>query len=142
MKDHGYEKGDRCNRNGCQGIIEEHEKRGCSCHINPPCSACTEARGYCPVCEWEERDDLTVKDWDTAYIGHNGGMSIEWKPRVLDRTKIDYVITPYSNSSQICEGVYPKGTTREDVREKVIGSFGGRFEYFDNGKFKYVAYTD
>ena len=42
----------------------------------------------------------------------------------------------------IKEGVYPEGMTKEQVREKVKGSFGGRFESFGNGKFKYIAYTD
>ena len=42
MKDLGYFKGEKCNRNGCNGIIDEHEKEGeCTCHINPPCSYCT-----------------------------------------------------------------------------------------------------
>ena len=26
MKDLGYFKGEKCNRNGCNGIIDEHEK--------------------------------------------------------------------------------------------------------------------
>jgi hypothetical protein len=30
----------------------------------------------------------------------------------------------------------------EDVRKEVDGTFGGRFEYFEDGKFKFIAYTD
>ena len=60
----------------------------------------------------------------------------------LDPTKIDYRIKTHTNSSQICEGVYPEGTTREDVEKLVKGTFGGRFVYFEGGKFKYIAYTD
>ena len=48
----------------------------------------------------------------------------------------------HTGFSQICEGVYPKGTTMAEVEKKVRGSFGGRFEYFRDGKFKYIAYTD
>ena len=48
----------------------------------------------------------------------------------------------HTGFSQICEGVYPKGTTMAEVEKKVRGSFGGRFEHFGNGKFKYIAYTD
>lgn len=40
------------------------------------------------------------------------------------------------------EGVYPEGATQTDVLAKVAGTFGGRFEYFRDGKFKYTAYTD
>lgn len=54
MEEEGIYKGDKCNRNGCNGIIEEHEKeRGCSCHINPPCSSCCHNYEYCPECGWE-----------------------------------------------------------------------------------------
>lgn len=133
----GYEKGDVCNRNGCTGIIEEYERRGCSCHINPPCSACTEPRAFCSVCDWQEAADVISSP--TEY------KSLAWKVRTLndlDKTKIDYLIKPHTHFSQICEGVYPEGTIMAEVLEKVKGSFGGRFEYFGNGRFKYIAYTD
>lgn len=62
--------------------------------------------------------------------------------RPLDPTKIDYRIRSHSSSSQICEGVYPEGTTKAEVEARVRGTFGGRFESFGNGRFKYIAYTD
>jgi hypothetical protein len=65
-----------------------------------------------------------------------------WKLRDLDATKIDYHVKSHTNFSQICEGVYPEGTTPEQILEKVNGTFGGRFESFGNGRFKYIAYTD
>jgi len=54
----GYTEGEICNRNGCQGIIEELDKDGsCSCHVsNPPCSYCCTNTGYCPECNWEAED--------------------------------------------------------------------------------------
>ena len=42
----------------------------------------------------------------------------------------------------IKEGVYPAALSREEVENEVRGTFGGRFEYFKDGKFKYIAYTD
>jgi hypothetical protein len=65
-----------------------------------------------------------------------------WKPRPLDPTKLDWHNKPHSNSSMIKEGVHPPGMTRAEVEEKVRGTFGGRFEYFSDDKFKYIAYTD
>ena len=65
-----------------------------------------------------------------------------WERRPLDNTKIDYHVKSHTHFSQICEGVFPEGTTREAVLERVRGTFGGRFEYFGNGGFKYIAYTD
>ena len=58
MNDLGYFKGEVCNRNGCKGIIEEHEKEGsCTCHINPPCTYCTTPSEYCPECGWDAEDE-------------------------------------------------------------------------------------
>lgn len=57
-KELGIHKGETCNRNGCQGIIEEGEKEGsCSCHISPPCSYCTTQTEYCPECGWSAEED-------------------------------------------------------------------------------------
>lgn len=55
--------------------------------------------------------------------------------RKLDHTKIDWHSKPHSGSSMVKEGVYPDGTTKAQVEEKVRGTFGG-------GRFRYVAYTD
>ena len=58
MNELGYFKGETCNRNGCKGIIEEHEKEGsCTCHINPPCTYCTTPSEYCPECGWDAEDE-------------------------------------------------------------------------------------
>ena len=62
--------------------------------------------------------------------------------RKLDPTKIDFHSLPHSGSSMMKKGVYPEGTTRAQVEEKVLGTFGGRFESFGNGRFVYIEYTD
>lgn len=53
----GITEGDICNRLGCCGVIATHPPENCSCHINPPCGACTGPSNFCPVCEWQEKDD-------------------------------------------------------------------------------------
>jgi hypothetical protein len=55
----GKHEGDTCNRidgtNGlCKGVLRCQEPVNCSCHINPPCGACTDAKLECPDCGWEE----------------------------------------------------------------------------------------
>ena len=130
------EEGDTCSEFKCEGILLYPPVENCSCHIHPPCSACVDNLLVCPKCGWEpdEPEYKMVSDGDIQIR--------EYKPRVLDNTKIDYRIKPHSNSSQICEGVYPFGATKKEVEAKVKGTFGGRFEYFYDGKFSYVAYTD
>jgi len=49
----GVYKDEVCNRDGCKGIIAEHEREGCSCHISAPCSGCCHSYEYCPECDWE-----------------------------------------------------------------------------------------
>jgi len=135
----GFQEGDRCNRNGCIGVINTHPSENCSCHISPPCGSCTAPRNFCPECDWEEANeplqiinDHIVKPGTWISIGL----------RKLDSTKVDWYSKPHSNSSMIKEGVYPEGVTAAEVRKLVDGTFGGRFEYFRDGKFKFIAYTD
>jgi hypothetical protein len=98
-----------------------------------------ESREFCPICDWQGADEEWPKYVATEYVGLSIAVP---KPRALDPTKIDYRVTSHSNSSQLCTGVYPDGTSRADVEKIVKGTFGGRFNHFGNGRFEYVAYTD
>lgn len=62
--------------------------------------------------------------------------------RPLDPTRIDWHSLPHSGSSMRRVGVCPLDATRKQVEAAVMGTFGGRFESFGNGKFVYIAYTD
>ncbi|MFY3577131.1 hypothetical protein ACOTI8_31005 [Achromobacter xylosoxidans] len=137
---HGCEEGDICGRQGCQGVIEFQKPENCSCHLGAPCYSCMSVQLHCPECGWEAQEEhfndyvVTVNKATGVYEG--------WRPRPLDPTRIDYRSLPHSSCSMIKEGVYPEGATREEVRALVDGTFGGRFEHFGNGKFRFIAYTD
>ena len=139
----GIFKGEICNRDGCVGIIDEHEKEGsCSCHINPPCSYCTTDTAYCPICEWsaeEERIEVENKRPKFNYEPYKTKTVDD-----LDRTKIDWISYSHTHFLMIKEGVFPIGTSLSSIINKIRGTFGGRFEYFnpETGDFKYIAYTD
>ena len=140
MSDLGYEEGSTCNREGCAGTIKTRDSENCSCHIAAPCGRCTAPRNYCSDCDWQEKDDpLVVMEITTIYMPFGWA---ERKKRVLDPSKIDYRIEGHSNSSQLCIGIYPASATMKDVEQVVKGTFGGRFESFGGGRFRYVAYTD
>ena len=47
------EEGSTCPNAGCNGTMKPSEIVGCSCHINPPCSACVDAGYECVECGWE-----------------------------------------------------------------------------------------
>lgn len=154
----GYLKGEICGREGCAGIIEEHPSESCcSCHVNPPCSYCTDSREYCPVCEWEGRDEQLKAQYkplpNDIQSVYNRGMARE----DVHRRKIDNIrkgegttdkITWYSQGhthfSMKKIGCFPVGTPTAEVEKEVRGTFGGRFEGLDTtrGTFTYIAYTD
>lgn len=136
----GLAEGELCNRNGCFGKVFEHPAENCSCHVSAPCSACTDPRGYCESCGWEEsEDDIEIPETNSTPV---------FKPykaktlKDLDSTKVDWISRLHTGSSMIKEGVYPEGMTQEQVKKKVDGTFGGRFDYFYRGRFKFIAYTD
>lgn len=133
----GCEEGDVCGREGCEGVIKLQKSQNCSCHLSAPCSSCMDVRLFCPDCDWvDEGLDQPEPTQSSAEI---------WKlyePRPLDPTRIDWRDKSHSSCSMIKEGVYPEGTTREEVLAKVNGTFGGRFEHFGGGQFRFIAYTD
>lgn len=132
-----HEEGDRCQQKGCNGKLDFPPVENCSCHISPPCNACVNRQLTCNECGWV--DDAP----EETYVPIAPGLSmLEHKPRPLDPTKVDYRNKMHSNSSMIKEGVYPIGMSATEVRKVVDGTFGGRFEYFRDGKFKFIAYTD
>lgn len=136
----GHEEGSVCGRDGCAGRIEYTKPENCSCHISPPCHACMNTHLHCPDCDWEAKQYVLNDFVVTENVKSHAYEA--WKPRPLDPTKLDWHNRAHSSASMIKEGVYPPHMTRAEVEEKVRGTFGGRFECFSGGKFKYIAYTD
>lgn len=142
----GFEGGSVCGRSGCSGVIAERAVENCSCHISPPCGACTEPREHCPECGWRLVDEeTTFNDFRVGPVKANGAWT-HYRPRPLDPTKIDWHSKGHTNASMIKKGVYPpsgdEATDRAAVEKLVRGTFGGRFRSFGGGRFEYVAYTD
>lgn len=140
---HGYEEGAICGRTSqhvsCKGVIAFHPVVNCSCHIAPPCAACTTPRAYCPECGWEEKEEEVYND---HVITRTDTVWKDWGLRPLRTDRIDWYPLTHTNSSMRKKGTYPEGTTQAEVLKLVEGTFGGRFEQFGNGTFDYIAYTD
>ena len=155
MADFGNEKGEVCNRNGCVGIIAEHPtETSCSCHINPPCSHCVDAREFCDTCGWDAQEEQIDKqqdrqanaspnDWGENYRIRQNRIH-DMRSGKLPVEKIEYYTNSHTHFSMEHIGAFPKGTTRAEVEQKVQGSWGGRFTWWDAeaGIFDYIAYTD
>ena len=147
----GYEEGAVCGRNGCPGCIEIAPPKNCSCHLSPPCSSCTAPRAFCPECDWAEADEpepaMPVQDQAEKDAWADWRKEQERLAAMpLDPTKISYRSRSHSSCSMIKEGVYPQSgdeaADRAAVRKAVDGTFGGRFDHFGNGRFRFIAYTD
>lgn len=147
----GYCEGEACERDGCSGHIEIRPSENCSCHISPPCSSCTSPRNYCDTCDWDEANEPEPEA--KPQTQEEKDFWADWRKEQerlrnlpLDNTKVSWRSKSHTNFSMIKEGVYPqtddKAADREMVRKEVDGTFGGRFESFGNGKFKFIAYTD
>lgn len=131
-----YEEGDQCPKCG-KATLNWPATENCSCHISPPCHACTSKVLTCVGCGWEDSppDYKLLQACEGLYVRED-------RPRQLDKTIIDYRSHGHSSCSMKIVGVYPEGATREDVEARVKGTFGGRFEQFGEGRFTYIAYTD
>lgn len=53
MDDDDIEDGSPCNQSDCGGTFEPTPAVNCSCHISPPCSACTGAGYTCDTCGYD-----------------------------------------------------------------------------------------
>jgi len=158
MSELGYLSGEVCERNGCQGVIEEKESDGCcSCHIAPPCSYCETPLEHCPECDWDALEELEAEQhaiWQAAMTKTPEQKAAErryWEltkikhmAKRFDPTKINSRIRSHTHFSQIVEGWFPSHMSREDVRKHANGTFGGRFQHFSKEKqtFTFIAYTD
>ena len=158
----GYSKGEKCNRDGCTGIINEYEKDGsCSCHTNPPCSYCTEPNAYCEECGWDAKEEqieydkvmLDAYKKNEAYYAQqrkefDDAENLFYKKYrgEIPADKLEMRSKSHTHFSMKVIGVFPKGSeTYETLLPKVKGTFGGRFTTTinqDSYKFEYIAYTD
>jgi hypothetical protein len=50
------EEGDKCPNSECEGIMEYAQSVNCTCHISPPCWACTNVPLTCNVCGEEDEE--------------------------------------------------------------------------------------
>lgn len=137
----GNKIGEVCARNQCKGVMNEYVNSDivCSCHIQAPCSKC-EGSGLIICSECGE-----VINPKEVGLFSKGGMDSWVRLRTLDdldKSRIDWLSSSHTHFSMKKTGVYPENITKEEVEEKVRGTFGGRFEFFGNGKFSYIAYTD
>lgn len=147
----GYLEGERCNRHGCNGIIDAHEKEGsCSCHLNPPCSYCTTPSEFCPKCEWdalEEQRELIQAELERyrnkpqpVYVCKSDQQLFEELPD----DKFGYVRFP-SGRTFVCLKGKTGGLSSDEILRKLNlheNPHMPRFKKFYNGVFELTYFCD
>lgn len=181
--------GDQCPDPACSGTMQFRPVENCSCHISPPCFACTTNPLVCSECgeeasQFSDADlyvsDACLSDTHTSLNETLGSYLYSWGshagfepdcalyedssyssfgsttfPDDFGTLRTSNWINPYnvnwycdglkSSSCSMCKvGTFPPYMSHEEVRKQVVGTFGGRFEAFDQdrGTFTYIAFTD
>lgn len=149
----GLSEGETCGREGCQGTMRRvDDGESCSCHINPPCSHCTDASYECDTCgEIEEPPPYLPESKPTSQLYLPKYKTLDECYAELDGSSFGYVSFTHTHFSMRKKGKCPLGWTMDVVREKVNGTFGGRFARWFEGInqhgqkiifFDFIAYTD
>lgn len=150
MEEYGVLSGEVCGRDGCPGIIAEHEARegeGCTCHLCAPCSYCTTSRAYCPVCGWEASDEC-----DAWIVTSEVSDSVSrWRYRspqeqydALEDGCWGSVIWSGWGSGMVVRGKHP-GLSRGEILER-LGCASkecmAQFKEYTEGSFMVSYFTD
>ena len=141
------EEGDKCKIEGCVGIIEVKDRDVCcSCHINPPCSYCTDISYMCGECGEEPEDAFkeSIKEQkNNGWAFENLIKSDSERFNELEGSKISWIdITPNDNYYfSVKRGKYPEGTTAKQILENFSLCFGYSYLNMGNGEFTIKYYT-
>jgi hypothetical protein len=113
----------------------------CSCHISPPCSYCTDQEEYCKDC------GEVIEEYSPPTLTES--LAAVWKPEpfkprpcgdgLLTRIALD----SSSGSTMEYTGTYEGNVSNADLLKYFgEGSWGYRFGYCQNGRFKFTKITD
>jgi len=135
--------GDVCNRNGCKGVMREQETDTCcSCHINPPCSHCTNAIFECEECG-EETEVPGMDCSPSQPMVFPEYKTNQERFNELEDGKFDYVTIPGKYYWMEYWGKMSREMTGADVVSKFNTCFGYRWiKHPSNGVFHIKVYTD
>lgn len=132
-----------------EGTMAIPPTKNCSCHINPPCGACTEKLLTCDSCGWEFEPEpppaptqSQVNSWakymEDMEAARQRGHAFSHGGRVFN---IRYDSS--SGSTMVFSGQYEGPVTAKDIFDHIgDGTFGHRGPSLSNGRFTYTKITD
>jgi hypothetical protein len=113
----------------------------CACHINPPCSYCTDQEEYCKDC------GEVIIEYEAPSLTEsifNAWKSEPFKPKPCG----DGILTKINMDSSSGSTMHYTGTYEGDVCNADLlkyfgeGSWGYRFGYCSMGRFSFTKITD
>lgn len=137
-----FEEGDICPTAYCAGVLELPKVENCSCHISPPCGACTDNKLTCTACGEEIENEEppvnhSVRPKPFApFAGH------EYK---IGEGKRLYNVfyDGSSGSTMVFRGKIEGNVTKNEIYEKLgDGTFGHRGPHIIGDTFTYTKITD
>lgn len=135
-----FQEGDKCAE--CEGTMVLPLVQGCSCHINPPCSACVDNKLTCDKCGWEYepiREDTyrslgPISERLQTHPSHDFGNG---------KRIYDFGYNSNSGSTMVWQGRFAGDVTAEDIKGFFgSGTFGHRGPVLGSGTFTYTLITD
>tara|TARA_R110002126_G_scaffold54506_2_gene147601 strand:- start:470 stop:892 length:423 start_codon:yes stop_codon:yes gene_type:complete len=137
-----YEIDDKCPIEGCGGkVVKTELDRGCSCHINPPCSHCCNGQVECDTCDFEHD---SMADYNPSSINTVPDKYIR-KIKTFDDLKkgtFDYLTISGAYYFMVYKGYYPENWTADDLKSKFNICFGYTNFSMKDGIFNIKVYTD
>jgi len=134
--------GDKCPQ--CDGKMYYPKVENCSCHISPPCSACTNNLLTCDECGFEEEPIVNEEKYRMLCPGVTEMYHTRPSKELGSGKRIfDYDYDSSSGSTMVYKGRYKGDVTPEDIIKTFgSGTFGHRGPYLSNGRFTYTKITD
>lgn len=139
--------GAKCPDAECDGTMEYPKIENCSCHINPPCFACSSAVLTCSECGHEDTPE-PAPEIEYGYRPFCSGVSERYVKNpstdLGDGKRIfDYDYDGRSGSTMVWRGKYEGPVTADDIINHFgDGTFGHRGPSIYNGNFLYTLITD
>lgn len=126
-----------------KGTLFFKAEKSCSCHINPPCSACVNAPLTCNRCGWKRDEEPSKIPPPTDYKYMPYGNQVASTDLGSGKRLFDYKYDSSSGSTMVWSGRYEGDVTAKDIIEAFgDGTFGHRGPTIGGGRFTYTKITD
>ena len=142
---HGILSGEKCNRDGCEGLmVAVDSDSSCSCHINPPCGHCVNMEFECSHCGFlVEGPEQTYTSSHKAIKPQQIRKSYSQLFEELEDGVFGYITISGKYYWMEAKGKCPVGMEPSEILKEFNTCFGYKWlKIPKNGEFHLKYYTD